>query len=175
MTLPSRRVLLVSFGALLVLALLLGLPWLSPTRGVQRAWKNVAAAIEENDREALAAYLADNYHDGFGFGREEALQMVATVRGQFIVCAIRLDQPEVVMDPNTKRSARTHALVRLDGQGTQVATAAIQASQASQTRTVFHWRRASWKPWDWRLTSVENADAARGIARFEREAGRLGL
>lgn len=174
MTLPSRRVLLVIAGALLLVALIVGIPWLSPARGVERSWKNVVEAIEQNDQEALGAYLSDNYKDGFGLDRAEALKLTATVRGQFLVCTIRRDQPVIVMGTDNK-AATTRALIRLAGQGTQLATAAIQASQASQTPTEFRWRRGSWKPWDWRLVSVENADAARGIARFQREAASFGL
>jgi hypothetical protein len=174
MPLPSRRFLLIALGLLAALALLLGLPWLSPTRGVERAWKNVISAIEENDRETLAAHLADNYQDGFGLDRAEALHLIATIRGQFLVCTIRRDQPELVMDPS-KHSALTRALIRVDGQGTPLATAAIQASQATRTPTEFRWRRASWRPWDWHLVSVDNADAAQGITRFQRQADQLGL
>lgn len=174
MTLPSRRVLLIAAGGLLLAALLLGIPWMSPARGVERAWKNLVAAIEDNDQAELASYLGQDYKDGFGLDREGALKLAATIRGQFIVCTIRREQPELVMDVN-KRAAKTLAVIRLDGQGTPLATAAIQASQASQSRTEFRWRRNSWKPWDWRLVSVENADAARGIARFQREAAAFGL
>ena len=174
MILPSRRILLIAAGALLLVALMLGLPWLSPSRGVERAWGNVISAIESNDKEALSAYLADNYKDGFGLDREGALKLAATVRGQFAMCSIRRERSELVMDVN-KKAAITRAVVRLEGQGSPLATAAVQASQASQTPTEFRWRRASWKPWDWRLVSVENADAARGIARFQREAASFGL
>lgn len=174
MTLPSRRVLLLAPGVALIVALILGIPWLSPARGVERAWKNLVTAIEDNDRQELAAYLGQDYKDGFGLDREGALKLAATLRGQFIVCSIRRERPEIVMDVN-KRVAKTLAVIRLDGQGTPLATAAIQASQASQTPTEFRWRRNSWKPWDWRLVSVENADAARGIARFQREAASFGL
>lgn len=174
MPLPSRRILLVAAGVFLLVALLLGIPWLSPARGVERAWKNLVSAIEDNDQAELGAYLKEDYKDGFGLDREAALRLAATVRGQFLVCTIRRELPELVMDVN-KKAAVTRAIIRLDGQGTALATAAIQASQASQTPTEFRWRRNSWKPWDWRLVSVENIDAARGIARFEREAASFGL
>ena len=174
MILPSRRVFLIALAALVVIALILGLPWLSPARGVERSWKHLVVALEENDQAALAAYLATNYKDGFGLDRDGALKLAATIRGQFVVCSIRREQPELVMDAN-KKAAVTRAVIRLDGQGSPLATAAIQASRASQTPTEFRWRRASWKPWDWRLVSVENADAARGISRFQREAASFAI
>jgi hypothetical protein len=174
MTLPSRRVLLVALGALLLLALLLGLPWLSPERGVRRAWDKVVSAIEQNDRAELAVYLGEDYKDGFGLDRGGALQLVGTIRGQFALCVIRREQPELVMDVD-KHAALTRALIRLDGHGSPIATAAIQSSKASQTPTEFRWRRVSWKPWDWRLVSVDNPDAARALSRFEREAASMGV
>jgi hypothetical protein len=174
MTLPSRPVVLTLLGVLLVVALIVGLPWLSPARGVERAWKGVITAIEKNDRERLAAYLADDYKDAFGLGREEAVQLVASVRGQFLVCTIRRERPMLELAPD-KHSAVTRALVRLDGQGTAIAAAAIEASRSAQTPTEFRWRRGSGKPWDWRLVSVDNPDATRGVARFQRDAAQIGL
>jgi hypothetical protein len=174
MTLPSRRVILVVVGALSLVALLIALPWLSPARGVERSWKNLVSAIEDKDQAALASYLASNYKDGFGLDRDGALRLASTVREQFVICTIRREQPELVMDAG-KKVAVTRALIRLDGQGSPLATAAIQASHASQTPTEFRWRRASWKPWDWRLVSVENPEAAGGIARIPREAASFGI
>ena len=174
MTLPSRRALLIALASLLLVALLIGIPWLSPARGVERAWKNVVSAIEENDQDSLASYLGQDYKDGFGLDRGETLRIAAGIRRQFLVCTIRLERPTIVMDVN-KHAAITRALIRLDGQGTSLATAAIQASQASQTPTEFRWRRNSWKPWDWRLISVENNDAARGIASLARYRDSSGL
>ena len=69
----------------------------------------------------------------------------------------------------------TFTMQAIPSQGTPLANAAVQASKASRTPTEFRWRRASWKPWDWRLVSVENADAARGISRIEREAASFGI
>jgi hypothetical protein len=174
MILPSRRVFLIALGVLVFVGLLLGLPWLSPARGVERSWRDLVAAIEDNDREALASLMAENYRDGFGSDREEALLLAATIRGHFVVCSIRRESSELVMDPG-KRAALARALIRIDGQGSPVAQAAIRASQASETPTEFRWRRASWKPWDWKLVSVENVDAARGLTRFRREAAALGI
>lgn len=173
-TAPSRRTVLIAGGLLLIVALLVGVPWLSPTRGVQRAWDGVVAAIEDNDMEALGAYLGNDYKDGFDLDREGALGLAKQVRQQFMVCTIRRENAELSMDPSDK-SAVTRALIRLGGHGTPVAQNAIAASAASQTATSFRWRRNSWKPWDWRLVSVDNADASRALSNFQRQASQMGL
>jgi hypothetical protein len=173
-TAPSRRTVLIAAGLLLLVVILVGAPWLSPERGVRRAWDGVVSAIEDNDMEELGAYLGTDYKDGFGLDREGALQLAKQVRQQFIVCTIRREGAELSIDPSNK-SAVTRALIRLGGHGTPVAQNAIAASAMSQTPTAFRWRRNSWKPWDWRLVSVDNPDASRALASFQRQAAQSGL
>ncbi len=174
MTLPSRPLVLTVLGCLLVAALALGLPRLSPERGVERAWAGLVRAIEKNDRERLTAYLTEDYKDAFGLGREQAVELVASVRGQFVVCTIRRERPMRELRDD-KRAAVTRALIRVEGQGSPVAAAVVQTAQSTQTPTEFRWRRDTWKPWDWRLVSVDNPEAARAIARYQREAAQFGL
>ncbi len=174
MTLPSRPLVLTVLGCLLVAALALGLPWLSSESGVERAWAGLARAIEKNDRERLTAYLAEDYNDAFGLDRAQAVELVASIRGQFIVCTIQRESPSRDLSQD-KRAAVTRALIRVGGHGSPVASAVVQTSQSTQTPTEFRWRRDTWKPWDWRLVSVDNAEAARAITRFQRDAAQIGL
>lgn len=171
---PSRGVALTLGALALGLVLWIALPFFSPTRGVERAWDDLLEAIEDNDAEELGRLLGQDYSDGFGLDRAGAIELARTIRGHFVVCELRRERSEVVMDPSEK-SAATRALIRLGGNGTPVAQNAIQASAASQTPTSFRWRRNSWKPWDWRLVRVENEDAARALASFQRQAGAMGL
>jgi hypothetical protein len=171
--LPSRRLVLIAGTVLLSIALALGIPWLSPKRGVERVWADSLAALADNKLDDFATYLDPNYHDGFGLDREGALALAKTIRGHFILCTITREQPELVLDPG-KQSATSRAIIRLGGQGSPVASAAIQASAASDTHTLFRWRRASWKPWDWKLIAVDNTDAARGVSQLQRELGSFG-
>lgn len=173
-TLPSRGALLIGGGFLLALGLWLGLPFLSPSRGVERAWDQVLEAISENDPEELGRLLGADYSDGFGFDRAEAIRVAGLIRAQFLTCTFRRERSEVVMDPS-KKSAVTRAKMRLVGTGSPIAQGAIQASAVSESLTSFRWRRNSWRPWDWRLVSIENPDAVRALTRFQREAGAVGL
>jgi len=170
----SRRALFLGLAVCLVLGALIVLPWLSPERGVERAWSGVLEAIEDNDSAALGKYLGADYRDAFGQDRAGALELAANLRRHFVTCSLRRERAELVMDPSG-RSALTRAVIRLGGQGSPVATAAAEASAASDTATVFRWRRNSSKPWDWRLVSVENPEAARALRRFNQEAAKLGF
>jgi len=173
LSLPSRRVVLICSTVLLGIALALGLPWLSPKRGVERAWAGSLAALADNKPDDFATYLDLNYHDGFGLDREGALTMAKSIRSHFILCTITREQAELVLDPG-KHSATSRAIIRLGGQGSPVASAAIQASASSNTPTLFRWRRGSWKPWDGKLVAVDNTDAARGLSQLQRELGSFG-
>ena len=173
LTLPPRRVLLTVGGLLLALTLWFALPFFSASRGVERAWDDFLSALEENDMTELGRLLGDDYADGFGLDRAGCLKLATSVRGQFLVCTVRREQSEIVLDPS-KKSAVTRGLIRLGGQGPG-AEIIIQASNSSQTPTAFRWRRNSWKPWDWRLVSIDNPDAARALARFQRDMGAMGF
>jgi len=172
-SLPSRRAVLMIGTVLLGIALIAGLPWLSPTRGVERAWQGTLSALADNDLEKFASYLDTNYHDGFGLDKSGAVALAKTVRGQFLLCTIAREQAELVLDPGN-RTATSRALIRLDGQGSPVATAVIQASASSTTPTIFRWRRGSWKPWDWTLVTLDNAEATKGIGQLQRELNSFG-
>jgi len=156
------------------IALFAGLPWLSPTRGVERAWQGSLRALEKNNLEAFDAYLDVTYKDGFGLDRAGAVSLAKTMRSHFLICTITRESIETVLAPGSK-SAASRAIIRLGGQGSPVATAAIQASANSHSPTLFRWRRNSWQPWDWKLISVDNSDAARAVGQFQRDAGSFGL
>jgi hypothetical protein len=170
---PSRSTFIVAGVVVLVAAVLFGFSYLSPERGVRRAWGQLATAIEKNDTDALGRLLGDDYRDGFGQDRAAALETFALVRRQFIACSVGYDQSELILDAN-EQSAVTRALVRLSGSGGPGAKAVIDASQYNQQPVAFRWRRDG-KPWEWRLVSIDHPEAARALARLKREAGLLGL
>lgn len=171
--LPSRTTLIVAGVVVLVAAVLFGLSYLSPERGVRRAWGQLATAIEKNDMDTLGRLLGDDYKDGFGQDRAAALETFALVRRQFIACSVSYDQPQLTLDVG-KQSAVTRALVRLSGTGGPGATAVIDASKHTQEPVAFRWRRDG-KPWEWHLVSIDHPEAARALARLKREAASLGL
>lgn len=171
---PGRPV-LITLGALAVLAaLLIGLPWFSPGRGVERSFDHLLGAIADKDTPALERLFGPDYAPSLGHDRAATLRLAAEIRGQFATCSLRREQSELILDPS-RQSATTRALIRFRGQGSPVARAVVEASAATTTPVVFRWRRNSWKPWDWRLVGIEHPDAARALARFERQAAVLGL
>lgn len=156
------------------MALVFALPWLSPARGVERSFDHLLEAIEDNDAAKLERLFGVDYAPSLGHDRAGTLRLVTEIRSQFATCSVRREQSEFILDPS-KQSATTRALIRLRGQGGPIARALVEASAATSSPAVFNWRRNSWKPWDWRLVSIEHPEAERGLARLERQATVLGL
>jgi hypothetical protein len=155
----------------MLFALTIGLPWLSPARGVDRAWHGLLDDIEGNDIEDVAAVIDAEYADAWGLKREEVVKVMETMRRQFLTCAITRDAGRERTMSADKRRATIRAVVRVDGTGSPIAQMIVQASQQGEVRTTFEWVRRSWKPWDWTLVRIDNPQATPGVKRLQREGG----
>ncbi len=139
---------------------------LSPTRGVQRRWEALTSACESHDQDKLNTLLADDYGDAWGLTKSDFVKLANGVFRQFLVAGISRDQPVLTLaDDGT---ATTSAVIRVQGQGSPLAEAVVNGTAQLNTPTVFHWRRMSWKPWDWRLTRVENSGLKQDLKRLEK-------
>lgn len=159
-------------GAAVVVALFaltIGVPWLSPSRGVERAWHGLLDDIEGNDIEDVAAVIDAEYADAWGLKREEVVKVLETMRRQFLTCAITRDAGRERSLSADKRRATIRAVVRVEGTGSPVAQMIVQATRQGEARTTFEWVRRSWKPWDWMLVRIENPQATPGVRRLQRE------
>jgi len=168
-----QRFHVIGSGVVIVLfALTIGLPWLSPSRGVERAWHGLLDDIEGNDIEDVAAAIDSGYADAWGLKREEVVNVVETMRRQFLTCSITRDAARERTVSADKRRATIRAVVRVDGTGSPIAQMIVQASQQGEVRTTFEWVRRSWKPWDWTLVRIENPQAGPGVRRLRQEMGK---
>ena len=165
-----KREYLIGAGVVAVLfALTIGVPWLSPTRGVERAWHTLIDGVEGNDWEDVAAVIDAEYADAWGLERAEVLRVLETMRRQFLTCAITRDAGHERTMSADKRRSVIRAMVRVEGTGSPVAHLIVQSSQQGEVRTTFEWVRRSWKPWDWTLVRIDNPQATPGVRRLLRE------
>lgn len=75
----------MSRNRVIVLVLLLAIAggflysrYLTPTARVRRALFQAREAVESQDVAAIAKIMDDNFHDGFGFGKEQWLPIIQT-------------------------------------------------------------------------------------------------
>lgn len=55
-------------------------------------------------------------------------------------------------------SATTRTVLKISGNGGPVAQIVMERVNTLRGPFTFAWRKASWRPWDWQLTSVDHPD-----------------
>jgi hypothetical protein len=144
-----------SFLAGLLIAFIGGI-WLSQLWGAENQVRlhseHLLQKVERRSWSAVDGFLAPNYHDDWGDDRAALLTRLRLVGRLFFDLTITISEERTeVSGADGRWSARLH----LDGRGE--AAAEIKSRVNSLTSPfVFHWRRASWKPWDWKLLKVAN-------------------
>lgn len=167
----SRRRFALALIPAALLALWLALPFLIPSRGLDRAWDRFIAAVENRDSEALRELIAEDYRDGFGQGRDDAIALFEQAAGQFVSLDIRRLRP--VVHAESARLGSTEAVIRVGGHGTPLAQMIVRGSGLIDAPTTFRWRRTGWQPWRWRLTFMDNPAVRRDVMQFRARLERL--
>ena len=109
--------------------------------------------IEKRNAAAAADFLALDYHDDWGHDRALLLRRLRIVLHFFSSLAITVTAPQVTLQSST---ATWSASIRLDGAGGEFAPEIIGRVNSLTKPFELHWRRESWRPWDWKLVEVSN-------------------
>lgn len=146
----------ISFYVGALLAALFGL-WLAQ---LWQAEKQVAlhnehfiAQIAERDWSDAGDFLAADYHDDWGHDRKEVLNRLRLVLRVFSSLTIKADNPQVSA---SAPAGWWSAKVRIEGTGAESAPEIVERVNRLTEPFVLHWRKESWRPWDWKLVRVSN-------------------
>jgi hypothetical protein len=141
-----------------VLALLVGL-WLwsrwQPARQARVHTEKLLSAVESKNWGRLGGLLAQDYTDSWGNDKADVLERVREVFAQFFALELKAGAMTV---QTVAGGAIVRAPVSLRGRGGPLAEVAVQRVGALREPFVFHWRKESWRPWDWALTRVEQPE-----------------
>jgi hypothetical protein len=130
--------------------------WLwQPERQLLLHQASFREAIEGRDWNKVRGLMDPAYADRWGYTRDTGVQEARQYLGQFFALTIT---PQLESDQLTPEGGTVTERWQLDGTGTEMAGMIEQAANASHTPFVFQWRRRSWKPWDWVLVRVDNAE-----------------
>ena len=111
------------------------------------------AQIAERDWSGAGRFIAEDYHDDWGHDRKEILNRLHLVLRFFTALTIDPGSPQVSANaPVGWWSAK----VRIEGQGSEFAPEIVDRVNSLTEPFVLHWRRQSWRPWDWKLARVSN-------------------
>jgi hypothetical protein len=139
-----------------LLALALYGTWLwQPARQVQRHTATFLKAVERRNWNKVATLMADDYADRWGHDKGFVVNELPHVFQQFISVDIQND-PSLPADVGPEGISATS--VKISGGGSPIAQFVVEQVNKLQKPFYFTWRRASWKPWDWKLSRVEQSE-----------------
>ena len=128
--------------------------WLwQPERQVMLHQQHFLEAAQDRDWAKYYGFFDDGFRMPMGQDKAWTLEQSRTVLGQFITLKISAPDTTVTLEGTT---AHVSAVIRVDGSGSELAQAAMTAVNESKAPFEFTWKRASWKPWDWRLTAADH-------------------
>ena len=130
--------------------------WLwQPERQVLKHQAHFLATAESRSWTKFASFIDPQYSDRWKHDKPFIVRETSEWLRQFFSLTIQSDV--VSLDLSDARGTVT-AHIKLDGNGTALATMAQNEVNAITEPFVFEWTRKSWKPWDWKLTRADNAD-----------------
>ena len=126
-----------------------------PIRQLRKTFSAFVQTGEKRNWEKGQTFLAADYKDQWGLDREQAVLTAKELFAQFLVLGITTDPVAVSVNGN-EGTVRTKP--RLQGSGTPIAQMIIARANDLPGEMTFQWRKESWKPWDWKLTSASHPD-----------------
>lgn len=140
-------------GIAVILPMLFCLHLWQPERQVLKHHEHLLQAASDRNWKRLTEMMDEKYTDRWGHDRAGAIAESREVLSQFFALTITGEPGECVISGNI---ATLPAHLKLAGNGTAVAEMAVNEVNALTGPFVFEWTRKSWKPWDWKLTRVDN-------------------
>jgi hypothetical protein len=125
-------------------------------RQLNRAFERLISAVEARDWKRVEAMTAADYADQWGMNRTQALEIGSEILRHFFVVEITIS--DVSLSVADRDPGEVHAVLRVSGNGTAIAQSVMAEANQLQNPFVFQWRKGSWKPWDWKLTSVSQSE-----------------
>jgi hypothetical protein len=147
-----------SFYAGLILALIVGL-WLTQLWGAEKQVKLHAEhflhQIEQRDWAGAGEFLAANYKDDWGADRQLMITRLRLGLRFFSSLTIRPTEMRIQVEGS---AATWGARIEIAASGSEMAPQTVEEINRLTTPFELRWKRQSWKPWDWKLVKVSNAE-----------------
>jgi hypothetical protein len=142
----------VGIGVALFTGIFLLRLW-QPERQVRLHSEHLVRQIESRSWSRVGNFVATSYRDQWDEDRATLLARLHFAFRFFTDVEITADDP-VVQAANGQGS--WSAKIRIAGSGVEfVEEIKARANQVADP-FVLHWRRETWRPWDWKLVSVTN-------------------
>jgi len=125
-------------------------------RQLNKAFGRLVSSVEARDWKRVASMTAVDYADPWGMNRSQALEIGSEILRHFFVVDIATGDLSISVGDGDQGEVR--AVLRVGGNGTAIAQSVMAEANQLQQPFIFQWRKASWKPWDWKLVSVSQSE-----------------
>jgi len=147
-----------ALASLVVITFALRCVWLwQPERQLLLHQAHLRAAVEARDWSKVESLIDPAYADRWGYTRTTAIRDARQWLGQFFALTIATEPGG---DQWTHDAGTVTERWTMDGTGTAMSEMVKERVNALHAPFSFQWKHASWKPWDWTLTRVDNPDLA---------------
>jgi hypothetical protein len=124
----------------------------SPGRQVELHQGDLCDAVGDRNWKRVGSLLATDYHDRWGQDRTTILARLPQAFMDFLACGVLEDHLSLTWRNGACDLA---AHIRIVGSGGPLAQAIMEQSTQLTEPFHFQWKKQSWKPWDWKLVSVD--------------------
>jgi len=138
---------------IILLPLLFYTAWhyLSPTRQLKSCQRRLLEAISQKDAAACARLIHPDYTDRWNFTAADWPALLLDLRKLSPILEINLHDP--AFDGTTGVVDTSLQVKSMGGPASEILEArAVELKETSR----FLWKREPWRPWSWRLISLEN-------------------
>lgn len=141
-----------------VLALILGVRCIrlwQPERQIELHQAHLLTALGDRHWKKVDRFIAPTFTDRVGHDKAWVLRESREVLRQFIALDIKAIDPEIEPLAATPEIGVVRSRLQIIGTGSPIANYAKETVNSSTHPFLFTWKRQSWKPWDWQLTTLD--------------------
>ncbi len=124
----------------------------SPSRQTRLHQAHLFTALENRDWKSAASFLSPQYRDRWNQTKPRLLTRLPQAFQDFLACGILAEERSLARHGS---AVLIQSRVRIVGSGGPIAQFLINQSETLTEPFTLTWQQASWRPWDWALTSAD--------------------
>lgn len=122
---------------------------------VERRQRRIIALAEKRDWDGVTECIALEYEDQWSQNRADSVVLAQELLAGFFMLDIEWTTSEVTVNDNI---AKVRGMARITGNGAGASQFVKDRVNQIKQPWVFTWRKDGWRPSDWKLLSLRNAE-----------------
>ncbi len=151
----SKKTIFVIAGVFLLLVVLFLAVELQASRRVEAKFYGVIGNVENRKWQKLSKNLSPDYQDRWGFNRKALIENLPEAFRHFLFLEVDPQDVKISFEGNL---AKVSAKISIQGRGSALADYIMNRVNSLSQPFVLTFRKESWKPWDWKLISIDQPE-----------------